>query len=207
MRRRGRRGLNLGPDDIILSFLNRHKSVSFVITILVESDGSMRSGPEHLKAVSAAYISPVHPTAGPLVQILQENLCRHLPRPETTPINAYSLQNEGKSFNGGGTMSGKTIKVSARAVIGVLSGLTRQQDFIRDNQPFANFFAKMFCDGRLMDEVIVERSADRDDDWLEFSFSDPDPAIRHLLAVDVPETSTAVSAQDHYRLILATVGL
>jgi hypothetical protein len=177
LRRQGRRGMDFGADDIISAFLARNDSIAFVLTIVVASDHSGRLGPDHLTVVSKSYLSQRHPDAAPLVQFLQVNLCANLPTPETTPINAYSLDDHGKSFYGGGRMAGTTIQISARTVLEVLSGQTSQGNYIRDNQMFSAQFDRFLREGRLLEQVSVESCQNRDDDWIVFRFSETDPAI------------------------------
>jgi hypothetical protein len=176
LNREGRRGLNFGVNDIISNFLKEEPLIAFVLTLSVASDGSGYLGPEHLKITSRMYVPSAHPAAEPLTTLLSRSLAEQFPRPENTPVNAYSLKNEGNSFFGGGEMSSHRIKISARAVLEVLSGHTKQEDFIRDN-PFAENFGKMLNEGRLFSDVQIEHVPERDDDWIEFRFSEPDPAV------------------------------
>jgi hypothetical protein len=177
LNRRARRGLDLDASDIVSTFLSDYRSVDFVLTMLVESDRSGRSGPDHLRVLAKAYLSRADSPAAPLVGYLRERLPLELPNPEDIPINAYSLENEGKSFNGGGIMSGQSIKMSSRAVMGLLSGQTNQEDFTRDNRHVKETFARALREGRMLKDVSIENCPQRDDDWIEFTFSESDPAI------------------------------
>jgi hypothetical protein len=175
--RRARRGLDLEASDIISTFLSDYRSVDFVLTMVVESDRSGHSGPDHLRVVAKAYISHADSPSAPLVGFLRERLPPELPSPENIPVNAYDLENEGKSFNGGGIMGGQSIKMSSRAVMGLLSGRTNHEDFMRDNPHVRERFARALREGRMLKEARIEGCQQRDDDWIEFSFSEPDPAI------------------------------
>lgn len=177
LNRHAQRGLNLDASDIVSTFLSIYRSVDFVLTMLVESDTSGRSGPEHLRILARAYLSRADSPATPLIGYLRERLPRELPNPENIPINAYGLENEGKSFNGGWVMSGQSIKMSSRAVMGLLSGATNPEDFIRDNPHVKERFARALREGRMLKGARIESGQQRDDDWIEFSFSEPDPAI------------------------------
>jgi hypothetical protein len=177
LKRRGRRGLDLGASDIIFKFLADYGSVDYVLTMLVESDSSGYSGPDHLRMLGNAYLLRQDSAAAPLVAYLRERLPLELPNPENTPINAYGLDNEGKSANGGGIMAGQSIRMSARAVMGLLSGETSQEDFMRDNPHVKERFAVALREGRMLKETRIESCQQRDDDWIEFNFSEPDPAI------------------------------
>jgi hypothetical protein len=135
-------GLNLDADDIIRVFLKRSKSVAFVLTVLVKPK---RSGPlnsHSFEIIVNTYLSSRHPMAGPVLKYLRDNLAASLPEPETSPLNAYSLDNEGKSSYGGGTMSGKVIKMSVRSVLGLLAGRIKQETFIRDYDRLAQQHAR-----------------------------------------------------------------
>ena len=175
--RRSQRGLNLDASDIIFKFLSDCKSVEFVMTMLVESDGSGRSGPDHLRLMAKAYLLRPDSPAAPLVGYLSERLPLELPHPENIPINAYGLDNEGKSFDGGGTMGGQSIKMSSRAVMALLSGETSQEDFLLNNPHVKERFAKALREGRMLKDARIQSGQPRDDDWIEFNFSEPDPAI------------------------------
>jgi hypothetical protein len=152
-------------------------SVDFVLTLLVKSDTSGLSGPDHLRVLANAYLSRADSPSAPLAGYLRERLPLELPNPENTPINAYGLENEGKSFNGGGIMNGQSIKMSSRAVMGLLSGETNADDFLRENPHVKKSFARALRQGRMLKGVRIESCQQRDDDWIEFSFSEPDSAI------------------------------
>jgi hypothetical protein len=177
MNRRGRRGLDLDANDIILRFLSDHRSVTFVLALLIESDGSGRSGQNHLRIIAKEYLLSAHSPGTPLVDYLREALPQRLPKPENSPFSAYGLENEGKSFNGGGTMSGQSIKMSSRAIMGLLSGQTKQEDFMRDNPHVLQRFARALQEGRMLKDASIDYCQQRDDDWSEFVFSESDPAI------------------------------
>jgi len=177
LNRRAQRGLNLDASDMVSAFLSNYRSVDFVLTMLVESDNSGRSGPEHQRVLARADLLRADSPAALLVGYLRERLPLELPNPENIPINAYDLENEGKSFNGGGIMSGQSIKMSSRAVMGLLSGETNPEDFMRDNPHVKERFARALREGRMLKGARIERCQQRDDDWIEFSFSERDPAI------------------------------
>jgi hypothetical protein len=170
LNRRGRRGLDLDSSDIISTFLSDHRSVDFVVSMLIKGDRSGRSGPDHLRILAKGYLLRRDSPAAPLVAYLCEHLPLELPNPENTAINAYGLENEGKSFNGGGTMSGRSIKMSSRAVMGLLSGQTNQEDFMRENPHVKERFTRALSEGRVLEAAKIESCPERDDDWIEFTF-------------------------------------
>jgi hypothetical protein len=174
--RQGHRGMNLGGAEIIASFLNEEPSIGFVTVLSIESDGSHTFGPKHLRIVDKTYVNRSHRDFAELLGSFFRELVLHLPRPETTSINAHDVTDQGKSFYGGGSMAGTTIKISARTVIGILAGKIPTEEFQESHKPFAEHFARMLRDGGMLKEVRVEKT-ERDDDWVEFVFSERDPAI------------------------------
>jgi hypothetical protein len=91
MNRRGRKGLDLDANDIILKFLADYRSVAFVLVLQIESDRSGCSGPDHLGVIAKGYLlSPDSPCAR-LVKYLSATLPQRLPKPENIPVNAYDL--------------------------------------------------------------------------------------------------------------------
>jgi hypothetical protein len=173
----GRPGLDLGPNEVISGFLDSEAQIDFILLLRVKSDSSGLFGPEHLKIVCEMFVPSVKRYyLDPLIDRLQ-GLAQQLPSPENTPINAYGTEDEGKSFSGGGTMTGQKIKMSARAVLGVLSGRTKQEDFVRENEPFVKAFERMVVEGRRLADAKIGHVPERDDDWIEFDFSEADPAV------------------------------
>ena len=174
---RAQKGQGLDARDIISTFLSNYRAVDFVLAILIDGDSSGLSGPDHLRVITKAYVLRADNPAMPLVGYLNERLALNLPNPENIPINAYGLENEGKTFNGGGVMAGQSIKMSSRAVMSLLSGQTSQEDFMRDNPHVKEKFAQAVREGRMLKEAKIESCPQRDDDWIEFNFSEPDPAV------------------------------
>lgn len=183
LNRRGQRGFNFDASDIISTFLSNYRSVDFVLTVLVTSDNSGCSGPEHLRVVTRGYLLRADNPAAPLISYLLERLPLELPNPENTPINAYDLENEGKSFNGGGIMGGQSIKMSSRVILELLAGTTKIEDFFRDNPHVKDTFGRALREGRMLKEARIESDQQRDDDWIEFTFSEPDPAISRFPSI------------------------
>lgn len=171
----GRRGIDLGVNEIIFGFLQSEPQIDFVLVLRVKSDGSNLLGPEHLKITAEMFVGRADLASDSLITRLR-SIAQGLPPPETTPVNGYSTENAGKSFYGGGTMAGHKIKMSARAVLGVLSGQTKQEDFARDNDIFVEALRRMTSQGRVISDAKIEHVPERDDDWIEFTFSEPDPA-------------------------------
>ncbi len=80
-------------------------------------------------------------------------------------------------------MTAHKIRMSARAVLEVLAGRVKQDDFARANDGAVQHFARMLEQGRWLVDAKVELVSERDDDWIEFEFSEPDPAISRFARV------------------------
>jgi hypothetical protein len=174
LNRWGRRGLDFDADDIVRGFLAANGKIEFVLALLVKSDSSGRSAPGNLRIIAKTWLSSTDSPASRLASYLRERLPLQFPNPENNPFGAYDSDNEGKSFNGGGIMSGRSIKISSRAVSNLLAGRTTQQDFMRDNPHVKEYFARAISQ---LSGTRIESCPERDDDWIEFNFSEPDPAI------------------------------
>lgn len=82
-------------------------------------------------------------------------------------------------------MSGKTIRISSREVLELLAGTISSTEFERRHRwdkssaPHgpSNPFASALARGEMIAFVAVIDGEDHDDDWLEFRFTEPDPAI------------------------------
>lgn len=177
LNRLGRKGLDFDADDIVHRFLAANGKVEFVLALLVNGDGSLRSAPENLRIVAKTWVSDRNVLAAQLAKYLHETLPMQFPNPENSPFSAYGISDEGKSFDGGGIMNSRSIKVSSRAVANLLSGRTTQKDFMRDNPHVKDYFARAIAQGRMLSATKIESCPNRDDDWMEFEFSEPDPAI------------------------------
>jgi hypothetical protein len=115
-------------------------------------------------------------------------LQKALPVPERNAVNAIGLLRgsnpyEGASFWGGLTMSERRVKISARALLGLLAGTVSQADFfkahgfIESTRNTINAFQRAVKSGRLISNVSIEAGGFADDDWIIFEFGEPDPAV------------------------------
>ena len=111
------------------------------------------------------------------------------PAPINTPVNAAYRSVEkgyGPGHRGGYTRSGNKMKISSRVVMELLSGRKTIEEFNNDYEwvsevpknkglsqvnPFELYLKK----GMLPIKVSIEEGID--DDWLEFEFGEPDPAV------------------------------
>ena len=107
-----------------------------------------------------------------------------LPAPSMMPSNSArrNLDSEwSASMEGAYSISPDKIKISARAVLELLAGAMSYERFAeihRWNGSNLNMFRSRLQSGRLFTSARIE-SLDhiQDDDWLEFEFGPPDPAV------------------------------
>jgi hypothetical protein len=127
---------------------------------------------------------------------IKNRLFTYLPIPVNTAINAVTrvskgFEKQGISFYGGSMIANKTIKISSRGLLELLSGRIEQNKFLQDHQ-FApsperpnnyNPFNLKLNEGRLVTNIRLEKSTIEDDDWIIFEFGEPNPAISKYRAI------------------------
>lgn len=90
-------------------------------------------------------------------------------------------------------MSERRVKISARALLGLLAGTVSQADFFKahgfieseDTRHAINVFQRAVKSSRLISNVSIETGRSADDDWIIFEFGEPDPAV---LPFAIPRT-------------------
>lgn len=177
---------NYSAQQIIGAFLRENSSISFVSTIWVEHEDSIFNRLSHRQLRMNLFLNhdARFKLSNELAKALQE-IPAHLPNPVNDALNA-SLRTEegkygeGKSNYGGYTVSisntSASIRISARALLELLAGKVDPKQFAEDhgfahattatgiNNPFETALRKGF----VIEELVVERQADDDDDWITF---------------------------------------
>lgn len=75
-------------------------------------------------------------------------------------------------------MSTRTLKISLRVVQELLAGQTDMKAFQELHDFRKNPFLRNLEEGCLITKIEVEKgAAEEDDDWLHFTFGNPDPAV------------------------------
>ena len=182
---------NYSKSDIIKNFLRDNSSISAVMTFNVERPYNSMisfSNPEVKYSIYAnANLSE------PIVKELNyhlSGLIEFLPKPIKNAISARAWINNEKinkiKYYGGWMPENNKIKLSSRDLLNLLSGSLNSEEFLkkhewfscnRGNQQLTNLFKLRLEEGRLFSNVTIEKSSDKDDDWITFEFGDPDPAI------------------------------
>jgi len=72
-------------------------------------------------------------------------------------------------------MSGNKIKLSSRTILDLLAGNITYEEF---PEAYKNYFKRRASEGKLIDEIKIEKAPDEeDDDWLIIEFGEPDAAV------------------------------
>lgn len=176
---------------IVDEFFRNHSSISFVLA-LEARDPEYRFGSPSKPILNAwLYRQPYYPhdLTQELIDCLAV-LTERMPPSVNSGINAlYELQdhkgNEGRSFAGGFTVSGDTMKISSRALGDILAGRISQEKIKVLHSAMGrppNIFELFRRRGQTIASVSVERQDDADDDWITFTFSDEkDPAVSRFV--------------------------
>lgn len=176
-------------NQVISEFLRQNSSISFILTLSVIA----RRRPIDAKMY-------INSDALPMAQdlsLFRGQLLSNLPSPVNTLINATrrvadGFEKKGESFYGGLMYKNNTIKISSRGLLELLAGIIEKDDFMKshqfvptDDHPHnVNLFERKLREGRLINNIHVEKSEDQDDDWLVFEFGPPDPAISKYIFKD-----------------------
>lgn len=188
-----RRGgeLHYSHREIVEQFFRNNTSISFVVLVWVADEGWVMTNDQRREIQVAVYSSAVadHKLSQTTYKLVQKAV-NSLPKPISTAINAVRAvesENEkgGASFYGGWSMKEKQIKLSSRTLVDLLAGRIEQEQFFKDHGSDSfnvrNFFNKQLANGRMITELAIESTDEKDDDWIVIRFENPDPAISPFL--------------------------
>jgi hypothetical protein len=184
---------HVSSGTIAAEFLRQHSSIGFVLLISVNEEQHTWYQPGgRRKWLDAGLLFNGDAKVRARLHTLFETMLVAFPKPVRTPINA-SIQAKERGFglghHGGFTMSGNSIKVSAREVLEVLSGrcsvdeINKKGDATsRGRTSGPNTMPRLIelylSQGRLPTQISIIKTDENDcDDWIEFEFGPPDPAI------------------------------
>ncbi len=167
-------------DDVINDFLHEKKDIDFVLVVWVD----WQIGLEKKNKVSARVYGPdiFDPDLKIFFRLMFSNLSKLFPYPVYDALVATnylkftnnSRLNEGSSFGGGMEWSPNEIKISSRSVLDLMTGRLPQDIFLESHKSVFESFQK---DKKLIISVQIESENEEDDDWMVFTFGDPDPAV------------------------------
>jgi hypothetical protein len=171
--------------NIVREFFYAHPHINFVLAFEVVQN--FRDNPnqviiyfekgEDLNAELEDFLSNFH-----------ENSEGLFPYPVRSATNANNHLKAPKrrtagSFIGGCTMSGNKIKLSSRTILDLLAGNITYEEFPED---YKNYFKRRADEGKLIDEIEIEKAPDeKDDDWLTIKFGEPDAAVSPFKIPDI----------------------
>jgi len=198
---KGYAGLDYGFDDIIWNFLRQNSSISFVLTFIVErSDRWPHLMGDPYIDIQLFKNNPTFESVGDDILSCIEKLPQVLPKPINDVTNAINYLRsgrgrEGLSNYGGFLMTERTAKISSRALLELLSGRITQEKFLSDHhliptesrKEAVNFFDLRLGEGKLINDIRLEKSDTEDDDWIIIQFGEPDPAVSSF---EVPNASS-----------------
>lgn len=167
-------------EEILARFFSEHRDIRFVAILTVQHDKSSR-----VVRVDV-HKNPKHQAFATSLIPLFDSLQQCLPVPRHDPTNARLRLEEGEPkykfcYFGGMTMSGRSVRMSARTLLELLSGRMRAEDFTQhysvDRQRTVNPFLYKLQNGQLISSITFHPCEDADDDEVTIEFGDPDPIL------------------------------
>lgn len=176
------------PKQIVTQFLRTNSHIDFVITLAVweKQLGVLDWGPRERRIEIVLYPQPGLACAAELM-VLRDFLFDRLPKPRATGGNGRRQSGDPIyrwGFHGGYSMSGNKVKISLREMTELLAGRLTVADIHArhagapgGNREFPNRFDFLLGQGCLPVDATIISGEGADDDWIEFTFGDPDPAV------------------------------
>lgn len=186
-------------------FLHGSKTIDLVLLVTVAEESTFRIARRDHRHLQCRLISAAPPArsahltdgVAEAIRCTFEEALKRLPEPQMMPNNALRRNLDSKwsaSMEGGYEEGGVRIKVSARAVLELLSGAMTYERFADIHgwtEGRFNVFRSHLAAGQLFRAARIEcLGSSRDDDWLEFEFGPPDPAISAFRLPRRPEDGT-----------------
>lgn len=166
-------------NSVIWDFLDDHSGIEFVLVLSVEWHPS---GNKECEVVARLFDR--RDTDKRVCDFFNKvigKLSVLFPIPHSDPANAVSFlravkhirPHEGQTFWGGFQADSNSLRISSRSLLYLMTGRLSQSDFLSAYGLIAEYANK----GRLFSGIKIETIDENDDDWLEITFSKPDPAV------------------------------
>lgn len=177
--------------EVIRHFLRKKSKVTFILTVYVNESVDYYEKPKIIcKIFRGKYFSQ---KLEDFFSCFVRNTESLFPVPERTSANAVnfikakSLFQENTSLYEGegfytGTIKMDEIKVSSRNLLKLLAGKIKYEE-IPELQK--NFFKRKLNEGKLIDEVEIEKVHEKDDDWIIIRLKKPDVAVSPFEVPDI----------------------
>jgi len=177
--------------DIIKKVFKSNKTISFVAVFTLEEEGYKPFQITKKKYIKGTfYFNSIarYPVEPKLYHKLK-TICNYFPVPESMPVNAINQmkfeKNKGLSHLGGFSMGGDEIKISSRMVAELLAGVLDYKKFDERCKSLSHdgrnrikeFFLRKLTQGKMIENISIEKCPDEDDDWVRFKFGKADVAI------------------------------
>lgn len=177
--------------EVVENFLRKNSSIDAVLLVTIDEQRQVLASTttfcmkyDLVVAPPQARSSRMTPVAiAALDTVLREGLQR-IPTPVLSTYNAVTrcrTQEVGPDMIGRFKMANGEVSLSSRALLRLLAGEISSSDFLEAHDwikgsRFINPFAKAMISGQMISKVEVRGADENDDDWLTFSFGQPDPA-------------------------------
>jgi len=176
--------------DIIQEVFRVNTSLSFVVVLTPEEKHHTWGGgtTKYIKGLFYPNPKAKFPVNQDFFQELKK-METYFPVPESMPVNAKtymkSRKDKGLSHYGGLTMGQDEIKISSRMITELLAGVLKFEKFDTEHKQMSNdnrnmikeFFLNQIKQGRMIDDISIEKCHDEDDDWIKFKYGFSDAAI------------------------------
>lgn len=177
-------GGTFGPEAIAKEFLQRNSSFDFVIFATVRAE-RLGYQPGENYSNDIALVTFAKGEKAERLQLLCGALAKYLPKPVKNITNAALRCREtgiGENSIGAYQMSSNHVRVSARALVDVLSGKMSPSEWESHHGWRVNPFVLRMMEGRGIARAELIAGSDEDDDWIEFSFGERDAAMSPFTA-------------------------
>jgi hypothetical protein len=193
--RHSHRGVPAGV-AVAQELLRQYGSLGFVLLLTVDEQprSFIDVGPA-LRSVRSMLVTRSECTVKDQLKALFDAMIEAFPKPVMMAKNAALRAREPDydlGHHGGYEMGGPRIRMSSRELMEVLAGLRTLADngakYVEasrklppEHSPLQSAFLRKLQEGRLPTRISVAKTDENDsDDWIEFEFGDPDPAIAPL---------------------------
>ena len=183
------------PNEVIRDFFRQNRSIEFVITIALNRRCFGSGNDQTFEYNPQLFVRSSAPAWTQDLGCVLADVMSCLPEPSRTPENATNSLKWNRStrmtapYIGGWELKGNQIKISSRELLDLLAGRLDQKRFCENHTSSqASIFTVFRNQGKMIQNVRVERQEDRDDDWIVFQFSNGDPATSDFRVPEAPDS-------------------